>query len=136
MVQKTHRVENTAYNMVIYTYFRDQLLRAAEATGNDLKKGRDQEKIFSVTKNGEKNWEKSGVLQPTSLWPAMNFVAECRTRSAPRGRAFWLMGEAKVPSMQTRAPFSWQSFETSSMSTHRNSGLVGDSVKNKDTYRK
>ena len=69
----------------------------------------------------------------TSLWPPIYFVAECKTRSAPRARAFWFRGVAKVPSTQTNAPLLWQSLETSSMSTHRRNGLVGDSVKNRET---
>jgi hypothetical protein len=63
----------------------------------------------------------------------MNLVAECRIRSAPRARAFWFRGVAKVPSMQTNAPFLWQSSETNSMSTHLRNGLVGDSVKKRET---
>lgn len=74
--------------------------------------------------------------QLTSLWPPRYFVAECRTRSAPRKRAFWLRGVAKVPSMQTKAPFLWQSSETSLMSTHLRNGLVGDSVKKRETCMK
>jgi hypothetical protein len=74
--------------------------------------------------------------QLTSLWPPRYFVAECRTRSAPRARAFWLRGVAKVPSMQTKAPFLWQSSETSLMSTHLRNGLVGDSVKKSETCMK
>jgi len=69
----------------------------------------------------------------TSLCPPMYFVAECTTRSAPRARAFWFRGVAKVPSMQTRVPLLWHIFETSSMSTHLRNGFVGDSVKNRDT---
>jgi len=40
-----------------------------------------------------------------SWCPAMYLVAECRTRSAPRVSGFWLMGDAMVLSMHTRAPF-------------------------------
>lgn len=65
----------------------------------------------------------------TSLWPPMYFVAECRTRSAPRDKAFWFRGVANVPSMQTIAPFLWQSSVTNLISTHLRNGLVGDSVK-------
>lgn len=71
----------------------------------------------------------------TSLWPPMNLVAECITISAPRARAFWLRGVANVPSMQTKAPFSWQSLDTRSMSTHLKKGFVGDSVKKRLTCK-
>jgi hypothetical protein len=64
----------------------------------------------------------------------MYFVQECITKSAPRARAFWFKGVAKVPSIQSKAPFLWQSSETSLMSTHLRNGLVGDSVKNRDAY--
>jgi hypothetical protein len=60
-------------------------------------------------------------------------VAEWITISAPSARAFWLRGVANVPSMHTRAPFSWQSFDTRSISTHLKKGLVGDSVKKSAT---
>ncbi|MFS7973452.1 hypothetical protein Hanom_Chr09g00856701 [Helianthus anomalus] len=57
----------------------------------------------------------------------------CTTMSAPSARAFWFKGVANVPSMQTKAPLAWHSFETSSMSTHLRNGLVGDSVKKRLT---
>lgn len=63
----------------------------------------------------------------------MYLVAECTTRSAPRAKAFWFIGVANVPSTQTSAPLSWQSFETRSMSTHLKNGFVGDSVKKIET---
>lgn len=64
----------------------------------------------------------------------MYFVAEFTTRSAPRESAFWLIGVENVPSMQTKAPFLWQSSETSLISTHLWNGLVGVSVKKSETY--
>jgi len=69
----------------------------------------------------------------TSWCPPIYFVQECITKSAPRARAFWFKGVANVPSMTSKAPFLWQSSETSLMSTHLRNGLVGDSVKNRDT---
>ncbi|PNH10729.1 hypothetical protein TSOC_002498 [Tetrabaena socialis] len=46
-------------------------------------------------------------------------VAECSTRSAPRVSACWLMGVAKVLSMQTWAPLAWQRRAMAGMSTQR-----------------
>lgn len=70
----------------------------------------------------------------TSWWPARYLVAEWTTRSAPRARAFWLIGEAKVPSTHTSTPLLWHISETNLISTQRRYGLVGDSVKNNETW--
>ena len=55
----------------------------------------------------------------TSLWPARYLVAEWMMMSAPREMAFWLMGVAKVESMQTRAPWARHSSAILGMSTQR-----------------
>ena len=60
-------------------------------------------------------------------------MAEWMTMSAPYWIARWLMGVAKVESMQTSAPRAWHNAAMRRTSTQRKYGLVGDSEKKSET---
>lgn len=138
-IESTYRVKCTTQNMVQSPNLRNHLSWTTYATTKGLK-----EEKCSLTLNSEQlkcnifvlffHQTKSWTCQLTSWCPPMYFVKECRIRSAPRARAFWFNGVANVPSIQSKVPFLWQSSETSLMSTHLRNGLVGDSVKNRDTW--
>ena len=64
----------------------------------------------------------------TSEWPPQYLVVEWITMSAPRVSGCWRYGDAKVLSTTSRAPASWATPASASMSAIPSNGLVGVSI--------
>ena len=71
------------------------------------------------------SWLPQTMPRLASLWPAMPFVAEWSTRSAPWARGCWPSGVAKVESTQVTGPLM---APISSRSTRSRRGFAGVSA--------
>src|SRR5690242_3744938 len=74
------------------------------------------------------SWPTTTAPPTTSEWPPQYLVVEWVTMSAPSDSGCWRYGLAKVLSTTSRAPASWATAASASMSAMPSSGLVGVST--------